>query len=266
MSVCINKTMEGYYEKMKTLNKKSFQYKSCDREELIIYPSDKEGNQQKEFALVITTYTINLIKSAIKQKGKILMGASRDKPPKDSLGALLKKEGQTPQQLSYLIPILIDEGFCDYTKKGKAFVITYKVSSGYKTKNEMPWWNKILNCLSEGDVLFTPGRGLMSAHRSTFLIIKINDSRILIKSGKSTLSLERKCFDAIEEAFKNDPNLWLRVASIRANEPLENSADELIRTATGSSLARGNYVCSILEKCRLVRYAMRGNRKGIKLP
>ncbi|MFZ6007848.1 MAG: hypothetical protein ACOYU2_09395 [Nitrospirota bacterium] len=113
-------------KKMKTLTGKFFRHKSCDNEELIVYPSDKKGNQQEKFALVITPYTVNLIKSTIKRKGKILMGASRDKPPKDSLGALLKKEGQTPQQLSYLIPIFIDEGFCEYSKNGKAFVITYK--------------------------------------------------------------------------------------------------------------------------------------------
>ena len=39
----------------------------------------------------------------------------------------------------------------------------------------------------------------------------------------------------------------------------------LIREATGSELARGNYICSILEHCGLVRYSMRGNQKGIEL-
>lgn len=113
-------------KKLRTLNRKSFKYKSCDRGELIIYPSDKRGNEQEKFALAITPYTVNLIKSAIKRKRQIFMGASRDNPPEDSLGALLKNERQTPQQLSYLIPILINEGFCEYTKKGKAFIIKYK--------------------------------------------------------------------------------------------------------------------------------------------
>ena len=118
--------MEGIMKKLRTLNGKPFQYKSCDNEGLIIYPSDNIGNEQEKFALAITPYTINLVKSEIKQKRLILMGASRDNPPKDSLGALLKSEGQTPQQLSYLIPILIDEGFCDYTKEGRAYIIKYK--------------------------------------------------------------------------------------------------------------------------------------------
>ncbi len=54
------------------------------------------------------------------------MGASRDNPPQNSLGTVLKNERQTPQQLSYLIPILIESGFCEYSKKGKAFFVNYK--------------------------------------------------------------------------------------------------------------------------------------------
>lgn len=54
------------------------------------------------------------------------MGASRDNPPKDSLGYILIEENQTPQQLSYLIPILIKKKFCTYDKEGKAFVVRYK--------------------------------------------------------------------------------------------------------------------------------------------
>lgn len=130
----------------------------------------------------------------------------------------------------------------------------------------MRWWNKISNCLNVGDKLFTPGRGHNGANKKPFWIKTISKDKIQIKSGKSLICLERECFDAIEEAFRNDSKLWLRVASRHDNEPFEDSADKLIRAATDSNLARGNYICSILEKCGLVRYAMRGNRKGIKLP
>ncbi len=110
---------------LSTLSGKCFKYKGNLNEELIIYTSDENGREQERFALVITPYTINLVKSVIMQKGKILMGASRDNPPQNSLGAVLKNERQTPQQLSYLIPILIESGFCEYSKKGKAFLINY---------------------------------------------------------------------------------------------------------------------------------------------
>ena len=113
-------------KKLFTLTGKSFKYKGSLNEEVIIYPSDNSGRDQERFALTITPYTINLVKSVIMQKGEILMGASRDNPPQNSLGAALKSEEQTPQQLSYLVPILIESGFCEYSKKGKAFVVKYK--------------------------------------------------------------------------------------------------------------------------------------------
>lgn len=118
--------MGGYMEALKTLSGKEFQYKEISGSEIIVYPSDDDSQFQEKFALVITPFTINLIKNSIKQSGHVLMGASRDKPPKDSLGYILKQENQTPQQLSYLIPILIKKNFCTYYKEGKAFVIKYK--------------------------------------------------------------------------------------------------------------------------------------------
>ncbi|RJR48120.1 MAG: hypothetical protein C4576_08770 [Desulfobacteraceae bacterium] len=108
-----------------TLSGKNFHYKGDLREELIVYPSDGEGMAQDEFALAITPFTTNLVKSVIRERREILMGASRDNPPKNSLGSILKNRNQTPQQLSYLIPILIESGFCEYAKDGKAFKIIY---------------------------------------------------------------------------------------------------------------------------------------------
>lgn len=48
-------------------------------------------------------------------------------------------------------------------------------------------------------------------------------------------------------------------------EPFEGSADALIRERTGSDLARGNYVCSILVHFGLLVYAMHGNQKGVQV-
>jgi hypothetical protein len=110
---------------LRTLTGKSFRFKGNLHEELIIYPSDKEDQPQDKFALAITPYTIELVKSRIEEKREILMGASRDNPPKNSLGAMLKEDGQTPQELSYLIPILIDAGYCRHAKEGAAFKVIY---------------------------------------------------------------------------------------------------------------------------------------------
>jgi hypothetical protein len=109
----------------KTLSGHPFQYKKYPDDELIVYPPDENGDLQQKSAIVITPFTQNLVKEAIRSNGKIRMGASRDNPPSNSLGAMIKKERQSPQQLSYLIPILVEQGFCRFHKDGRAFVIEY---------------------------------------------------------------------------------------------------------------------------------------------
>lgn len=128
----------------------------------------------------------------------------------------------------------------------------------------MSWWQKINETIEVGDELFTPGRGMEGNRRSPFWIIAKNEDGIVIKSGKSFVTIERDCFVAIERALKGQRFSQLRVASLRDNEALENSADQLVREETGSNLSRGNYVCAILEKTGLVRYTMIGNRKFIE--
>lgn len=107
---------------------KSFRYKRCDAQEIIIYPSDDEDKDQDKVAIVITSFTEELVRQAIIQKGKILMGASRDNPPTGSLGYLLRNVNQSPQQLSYLAGILEDDGFCKIKKEGKAYVLIHRRS------------------------------------------------------------------------------------------------------------------------------------------
>ena len=128
----------------------------------------------------------------------------------------------------------------------------------------MVWRDLILEGIDIRDKFYTPGRGLQGLRRKPFTILEIDSSKIIIGSGTSKIPLEKKCFDAAENAFSNNTLLWLRVAAVHDNEPFENSVDKVVRGATGSQLARGNYICSILEHCGLVRYAMRGNKKGIE--
>lgn len=129
----------------------------------------------------------------------------------------------------------------------------------------MDWWGLILEKIDPGDKLYTPGRGLQGLRRKLFTILEIDSSKITIRSGISEIQLEKKCFDVVENAFSINSLLWLRVAALHDSEPFENSVDKLVRDATGSQLARGNYICSIIEHCGLVRYAMQGNKKGIEL-
>jgi hypothetical protein len=55
---------------------------------LIVYPPDGNGNFQEKSAIVITPFTQNLVRGAIKSNLRILMGASRDNPPTGSPGVL----------------------------------------------------------------------------------------------------------------------------------------------------------------------------------
>jgi len=106
-----------------TLSGRKFQYKKHPDGELIVYPAEQNGNLQEKSAIIITPYTIALVKDAIKKHTEIPMRASRDNPPQGSLGALIKKEKQSPQQLSYLIPILVESGICKVRRDGRAFIV-----------------------------------------------------------------------------------------------------------------------------------------------
>jgi hypothetical protein len=108
---------------------KTFRFEECPGGEIIVYPSDDRSNHQEKTALVITPYTINLVATTIMERGRVLMGASRDNPPKNSLGQLLKEQNQSTQQLSYLSAILQSRGFCSIEKEGNAFILVYRVQS-----------------------------------------------------------------------------------------------------------------------------------------
>ena len=104
---------------------KAFEYKYVDAEEIIVYTSDDQGRSQKRHAIVITSFEQEIVRDAIKSAGVITVGASRDKPPKGSLGAMLKAQGASPQILSYLCSILVQEKFCLQSKHGNALAVTY---------------------------------------------------------------------------------------------------------------------------------------------
>lgn len=141
----------------------------------------------------------------------------------------------------------------------------YACGSGLEGgRKVMHWWNSVIASINREDVLQTPGT-VNGARRKTFRILFKDTSLIRIDSG-TPIPLEKPCFDVIEAAFNQNATLWLRIASVQDNEPLPNSADKLIREATGSNLARGNYVCAILEHCGLVKYSRQGNWKVIVLP
>lgn len=104
---------------------KAFEYKYADGEEIIVYPSDDDGHPQKKYAIVITPFERQLVRDSIKGVGSITIGASRDKPPKGSLGAALKGHSCSPQILSYLSSILVSEKYCLPSKHGNTLALAF---------------------------------------------------------------------------------------------------------------------------------------------
>jgi hypothetical protein len=103
-------------KQIKTLMGVEFKYEGSLDDGLIIY---------KKINVFISKITVNAIKSEITKKSPVFMCASRDNPSKNSICESLKAQGQSPQSLSYVIPLLIEEGFCAASDK-KPFVITKK--------------------------------------------------------------------------------------------------------------------------------------------
>lgn len=80
-------------------------------------------------SLVIREPVVRQVKQLIREKDEILMGACRDAPTPGSIGAelVLGRHG-SPQQLSYLIPILTKDGYCEAFRPGPGFVVRHKDS------------------------------------------------------------------------------------------------------------------------------------------
>lgn len=73
--------------------------------------------------LKIAVETINIIRQEIDKRSPVLMGASRKPLVANSVGETLAlKHKKSPQVMSYVLPLLIAEGFCK-ASVGKPFVI-----------------------------------------------------------------------------------------------------------------------------------------------
>ena len=105
-----------------TVTGKRFHYNGNLTNGLMVHTSDIKGNMKAK-GFRIYPDTIDIIKKSIMASHEIPMGACRDNPSKDSIGIVLRLHHKSPQMLCYVIPILADEGFCTYYKKGNAYHI-----------------------------------------------------------------------------------------------------------------------------------------------
>lgn len=99
----------------KTIMGKAFNYSGSLQAGLVVH---------KRVDVAISTTVIQFIRDEIDRRSPVRMGACRDNPSPGSVGeALLKKLNASPQNLSYVVPLLIADGFCTANRK-KPIVIT----------------------------------------------------------------------------------------------------------------------------------------------
>jgi hypothetical protein len=71
----------------------------------------------------ITPEIIRVIRAEITSRSPVLMGANRNPLVPDSVGETLSLERhESPQVMSYVVPLLVEEGFCTVSGR-KPFVI-----------------------------------------------------------------------------------------------------------------------------------------------
>jgi hypothetical protein len=71
----------------------------------------------------ITPEIVQVVRNEITKRSPVLMGASRDPLVGDSVGETLAlKHNESPQVMSYVLPLLIEEGFCTVSDR-RPFVI-----------------------------------------------------------------------------------------------------------------------------------------------
>jgi hypothetical protein len=72
----------------------------------------------------IPANVIELIKTQIAERSPVLMGASRRPLVKDSVGETLYRDyGISPRAMTYVVPLLVDAGFCAVAPK-RPFLIS----------------------------------------------------------------------------------------------------------------------------------------------
>jgi hypothetical protein len=109
-----------------TVMGKPFAYQGDLSRGLVAYPTTREDwSELSGGEVAISPEGIALVRQEIRYAGLIPMGACRDNPTPGSLGEKLYQRGRSPQWLSYIIPLLKEESFCDFFKEGRRYVIRY---------------------------------------------------------------------------------------------------------------------------------------------
>jgi hypothetical protein len=108
-----------------TVTGKPFAYEGDLSRGLVVYPTGDDWTELSGGRVPISAEHIRFIRSEIRKAQLVPMGACRDNPARGSLGHKLKQNRWSPQDLTYVIPLLRQEGFCDAFKQGRRYVVDY---------------------------------------------------------------------------------------------------------------------------------------------
>lgn len=116
-------------KKCHTITGKLFYYQGDLDHGLVIHTSDAQGNPKVNVSIYISLNEIKVIRHQIQQAYEIPMGACRDNPSQGSVGhILLNQHKKSRQHLSYVIPLLVGQGFCTTVKRKTAIILRYQAS------------------------------------------------------------------------------------------------------------------------------------------
>lgn len=103
---------------------KPFYYEGDLDQGLVIQTSAGRAWTKKNIGINIPPETIDIIRSEIEKNKEVPMGACRDNPTPGSLGyMLLNRYRVSPQFLSYVIPLLVEDGFCEAFKDKRSIIV-----------------------------------------------------------------------------------------------------------------------------------------------
>jgi hypothetical protein len=81
-------------------------------------------------AMKISPETVRIIRHEITTRSPVLMGANRKPLVANSVGeTLAERHSISPQVMSYVLPLLVEEGFCTVSDQ-KPFVIYRRAGAG----------------------------------------------------------------------------------------------------------------------------------------
>jgi hypothetical protein len=118
-------SQEASMDRSNTVSGKGFYYQGSTSSGLTVYPTDRGGMKPSGSRVQIGAEEVAFVRREIRRAGEIPMGASRDNPVPGSLGEKLRQRRKSPQILSYVIPLLVEEGFCTAFKRGRRYIVRH---------------------------------------------------------------------------------------------------------------------------------------------